>query len=227
MRALPGRPGFWFALGLVLPAIGIFETDASRSELWFTEWILFALLIALYLRGGLGWRPGKGAAMAAAAALSWAFGMVYETSLTVDGSGIGGVHPDTRMSFLLAQGDYVPLALVAVAAVWWWRLDVRGAVFFAMGIALTEALIFAPVLREVLFSPAFFMSPLFFAYFALVYASFLALPFLIVAPDAVHRDGAGGPPPAVALIGAGIAAGFLVRLFWGLVYSPLVQAALE
>jgi len=38
--------------------------------------------------------------------------MLFEAGLTVTGVGIGGVHPETLPSFILAQGDYVPIALI-------------------------------------------------------------------------------------------------------------------
>jgi len=41
------------------------------------------------------------------------FGMLFEVSLPVTGEGVGGLHPQTLPSFILAQGDYIPIALVS------------------------------------------------------------------------------------------------------------------
>jgi len=60
-----------------------------------------------------------------------------------------------------------------------------------MGKSLTEGLIFTGVLTAMLVSGAFGMAALVLAYYALAYASFVALPLLLVAPETLWRP---GPP---------------------------------
>lgn len=204
--------------GIAFLVMSRLSASGPASPLAFLEWPLVAAMVWLAIRGGLGWRPAR--AGAAFVALSWAFGMIYEATLTVDGSGIGGVHPQTAASFVLAQGDYIALALVA----WWmirrWGLGFAGALWLALGKSLTEGLIFTGVLTANLMSPA---APLMLAYFTMAYGYFIALPMLILAPPA----GARPRPPAVILIVAGFAAALAVRLFWGLVWAPAVTWALD
>ena len=157
-------------------------------------------------------------------ALSWTFAMTYELSITVDGTGIGGMHPDTRASFVLAQGIYIPLALITVAVVWRWQMGFRDLFFFAFGFSLNEALIFRPVLLMVLMSPAMPLAPVYAGYYAMVYACFIALPFLIVAPASIHGAKLRPPPGAFRLILLGAVLGFAANVFWGLVYGPWAGA---
>ena len=102
-------------------------------------------------------------AMTSYVVLVCAFGMVYETSLTVDGTGIGGVHPDTYSSFSLAIGDYLMLAMVSVASIRRFHLDFKSVFFLAAGISLSEGLIFTGVLTAILMSAQFYTAPLFIA----------------------------------------------------------------
>ncbi len=100
---------------------------------------LFAAMAAGLAAGrGLNWRPRwPGLAYVA---LVWALGMTYEMTLTVDGTGFGGVHQVTWASFLLAQGDYLALALAMLWLIRRWGLDFTGAFWLAGGKSLTEGL---------------------------------------------------------------------------------------
>jgi hypothetical protein len=223
------------ALALVVPGFLFLWAERAgagpHSPLWFAELPAHLLLVLALLLPALG-RPapfariakGRGAAFVA---LSWAFGMAYELSLTVDGSGIGGVHPDTRASFLLAQGDYLPIALASLAAAHLLCADLPAMVWLALGMSLTEGLLFTGALAQVIASPAWPWAPLVLSYFALAYAGFVALPLAFLAPEAGHaaraRPRAGWP----ALVAVGLAAGFAVRLLWGLVLAPLISAAFD
>jgi hypothetical protein len=105
--------------------------------------------------------------------LVWSFGMLFELSLTVTGAGIGGVHPETVPSFVLAQGYYIASALVAC--------------------------------------------------YTLPYSSFVALPLLFVDEELLWKEAC--PPqrhsiPFFWALGFGLA--LAIRIFWGLVYSPIV-----
>ncbi len=225
MRRLIADPACWILAGLAFRAINGQADDAPRAPLWFADLPLYALMfLGLWrLRAG---RPlylplSRRAAPILFLALSWAFGMAYEASLTVTGTGIGGIHPDTRASYLLAQGDYVLIALATLGAIRWLRLDFDRAFFLAGGKSLTEGLIFTGVLAALLTTPQAWAAPFVLAYYTLAYASFVALPLLFVDPRALW---ARPEPGALALWQAwalGFALAFAIRLVWGLGWAPL------
>ena len=142
------------------------------------------MILGLLINRGQGFRlrlPRRWAPVAFVS-LSWGFGMLYEASLTVDGTGIGGVHPDTHTSYVLAQGDYIMIALAAWGLVRHFHLTFRDTFFLAGGKSLTEGLVFTGVLTGVLMSPQAYAAPLVMAYYTLAYATFVALPLLIIDP---------------------------------------------
>lgn len=215
----------WIGLALMFLVTSLWRNDGPRSALWFAELPLYALMIgALLWRGvaGLGWRPSRRLAPIVFVGLSWAFGMIYEASLSVDGTGIGGVHPDTRASYLLAQGDYILIAVASWIMVRLFHLDFHGMFHFAAGKSLTEGLIFTGVLTAVLMSAQVWAAPFVQAYYALAYAAFVALPLLIIAPDTLWRQGSpAGRPGILVLWIAGFCIAFAIRVIWGLGWAPL------
>jgi hypothetical protein len=217
-------PILWIGLGLLFLVAGL-QSDAPRSPFWPVEWLLYALFLgALALKGRIALVAGRTAAPVAYLALSWLFGMIYEASLTVDGSGIGGMHPDTRTSFVLAQGDYVLIALCCWLAVRWLRLDFRRAFFLAGGFSLTEGLIVTGVLAGVIASPHAIWAPVVFAYYMLVYACFIALPLLFVRPQALWHLPEPGRLSALLCVPLGFVIALPIRIVWGLVYGPAATA---
>lgn len=218
----------WIALGIGFKVLNLGNDAEPRSPYWFAEIGLLILMV-----GGLwanarfnGWLRlplTRRTAPAVYVFLVWLFGMTYELSLTVTGEGIGGVHPQTIPSFILAQGDYIPIALVSYAVIRQTRATFQEVFFFAGGKSLTEGLIFTGVLTAVLLSPSFWLSPLVLAYYTLAYSSFIALPLLFVDEALLWRPGERTHKRTILffwLLGFGLA--LLIRLFWGLVYSPLV-----
>lgn len=219
------RPIWWIAAGLVFLGISLSVSEGPRSRLWFAELPLYALMLV-----GL-WRLARGrplylplsrrSAPVAFVAMSWAFGMTYEASLTVTGAGIGGVHPDTRASYILAQGDYLMIALAALLLIRWLKLDFRETFFLAGGKSLTEGLIFTGVLTAVILSPMVWMAPLFLAYYTIVYACFMALPLLLIDPQLLWRKGPRGPRPAILTLWVtGFVVAVAIRVAWGLGWAP-------
>lgn len=218
----------WIALGIGFKLLNFGSDAAPRSPYWFAEIGLLILMVGgLWARARFsGWPRlplSRKTAPVVYVFLVWLFGMTYELSLTVTGAGVGGVHPQTIPSFILAQGDYLPIALVSYAVIRQTRATFQEVFFFAGGKSLTEGLIFTGVLTAVLLSPSFWLSPLVLAYYTLAYSSFIALPLLFVdeallwQPDERTNKRS---IPFYWLLGFGLA--LLIRLFWGLVYSPLV-----
>jgi hypothetical protein len=212
-------------LGLVFWALSSGTGGALPTPFWWVEIILLVVLIAGFALGrGLEWRPRR--AVLVAAALIWVCGMGYELTLTVDGTGLGGIHPDTRASFILGQGDYLMIAAFTAGAVWFWRLTPRDVLWLAGGKSLTEGLIFTGLLTGVLTDPALVpFAPLMGSYYVLAYATFMVVPFFIIAPGAVWRPGTGWRPNVLILWATGFAAAFVIRVIWGLGWAPLATWA--
>lgn len=227
--AVLGRPLFWIVLGLALKLPGMDSAPASRFH--GIDWLLYAGLLAGLVAQGKGWAGVTLSPRAAAIAfvvLVWAFGMIYEMSLSVDGTGVGGMHPDTFTSFVLAQGDYLLLALLCLAAVRLLHLGFTGLFWFAAGIALTEGLVFTGVLWQVVLSPAPWAAPAFLAYYFLAYAAFLTLPLMILNPAPLWSARARRLPAGrIGLIVAGFLCGFASRLIWALGYGPAAHALFD
>lgn len=219
----------WVLLGLVFLALNLGGNGEPRSPFWFSELLLYGVMfVGLWANRKFSLRKRiaipRRLAPLAYIGLVWLLGMIFETSLTVNGEGIGGVHPQTGPSFILAQGDYIPIAVVSYFVIRKLRLSFRQAYFFAGGKSMTEGLIFTGALLGVIASPLFFLAPLVIAYYTLAYSSFIALPLLFIDEELLW----GSAPPQrkwsiPRLVVLGFVLAFGIRVFWGLVYSPLVN----
>ena len=175
----------WIVLGFIFAALSLGNSSEPRSRYWFSELALYSLmLIGLWANAKFDLRkklpiPRK-IAPAVYVFLVWLFGMIFELSLTVTGEGVGGLHAETLPSFILAQGDYIPIALISYFVIWRTKASFREVFFFSGGKSLTEGLLFTGVLTSLLFSPMFWLSPILLAYYTLAYSSFIALPLLFV-----------------------------------------------
>jgi len=89
----------------VFLVLGLALVDTLRSPFWWVELALYAVMILGLARGGAGLRLRPWSAALVFVAASRACGMAFKLTLTVDGTGLGGIHPDTRASFLLGQAD--------------------------------------------------------------------------------------------------------------------------
>lgn len=128
-------PATWTGVALALSPL-IADGGASRFS-WLLP-ALFASYLVLWfaaerfdLRRRLALR-GR-AAVITYLVLGMAGGVIYELSLTVDGTGLGGLAADTRTSFLLLPGYLVPAVGMTLWLVRRHALDARG-LFFVAGI---------------------------------------------------------------------------------------------
>lgn len=219
---------FWMLAGLTFWAISAATGTGPRSPYWPAELGLYALMV-----GGT-WAAARGhpisqiirlpraVAPVAYVFLSWLFGMIFELTLTVNGKAVGGLHASTVPSFILAQGDYIPIALVSYYVIRRTHASFKDTFFFAGGKSLTEGLIFTGVLVSQIASPLFFLSPFTLAYYTLAYASFIALPLVLVDPELLWETSRQPKRRSVLFFwGLGFALAVLIRIFWGLVYGPL------
>jgi hypothetical protein len=218
----------WIGVGLVFTALNLGNDSEFRSPYWFSELILYGLMLAgLWANAKYDLRkkiriPRK-LAPAAYILLVWLFGMMFEVSLTVTGEGIGGLHAETLPSFILAQGDYIPIAVISYLVIRRTQASFREIFFFAGGKSLTEGLIFTGVLTSVLFSPMFFLSPIVLAYYTIAYASFIALPLLFIDEELLWKNPTRGKQRSIPYYWfLGFCLALAIRIFWGLVYTPLV-----
>ena len=116
-------------------------------------------------------------------AASWAAGMLVELTISVDGSGVGCMHRDTKASFILAQGYYVPAAVFMWVMIRRYGLDLRRAFFCAGAMAWWEALTMGAV---ALLSPMFVFAPLLAAYYVTTYSLCAMAGLLVVDNRTLH-----------------------------------------
>ncbi len=225
----------WVALSVIFSLISQANHDEAspRSPFDILEALLFLLMITgIWAARRFGFASriamSRRAAAAAYIVLSWTAAMIYELTLTQNGEGIGGMHPDTTASFLLAQGIYLPAAVTSLMVIRWFRLSFRDVFFFAAGFSLAEGLIFTGVLLATILSPLVVLSPLTFAYYAFVYGCFFAMPLLVI--DERLLWGAPWYRRKIAtwqLVIGGFLIGVVLSVLWGLVLGPLIAALFD
>lgn len=170
----------WALLALLFSGVLAGVGDRSGSPLWFLD----PLLVGGFLIGvwrGRPWRTRLAGRRAAVAfvVLAWLTGMLYELTLSDQGSTFGGLADRTGLSFALAQAWYLPFALIGLFLVRRYRYDFRE-VFFAGAAASALEVVVAGLLPGVVASPLFVLSPLVLAYYGTVYGMLLAWPLLLV-----------------------------------------------
>jgi len=219
----------WIGLGLLFLILNSFNDSGPRSPFWFSELILDALMIAgLWANEKYGLRKRIAVPRHLAPFiymfLNWLFGMIFETSLTVNGQGIGGLHPQTYASFIIVQGDYITIAIVSYVLIRWMRLSFLEMFFVAGGKSLMEG-VYMGSLQSTIASPLFLLTPILVGYYTLVYASFIALPLLFIDEKLLWKDEKPGRKlsPAFFLLLGFVLAWPIRLIIWGTLYSRLVE----
>ena len=220
MNTCAFRPviGLTIAAALAFAVLGL-QDDAPRSALNWLQFPLLALLAAGLFTSAA--ENHTQARFLPTVALSWLLGMSVELTLTVDGTGLGGVHPDTVASFVLAQGDYVPLAAAIWVAHRWLGAGLCDLLWIVIGIALTEGLVFTGSILEAIQTGSIGGTVLVACYLVSLYLVYLLLPFRLLGVGRGRRQ-----RNLLLLLLIGFATGFAIRAFWGLVYSPAIGALL-
>jgi hypothetical protein len=220
----------WIGLGLIFMLFNLTGSDEIRSPYWFSEPILYSLMI-LGLWANQRYELRKKIALprrwapAVYIFLVWLFGMLFEASLTVTGEGIGGIHQETLPSFILAQGDYIPIAIISYLVIRKFHLSFHQVFFFSGGKASPRADFYRDSHGSSCRPNSFSLYVV--AYYTLAYSSFIALPLLLVNEELLWQE---QPPkqhsiPYFWLLGFVLA--LAIRIFWGLVYAPLVTQLLR
>lgn len=205
--------GVWAVVGLgagyVLLAV-LTHRPGEGSPLWWLDPALMALfVIGLWWRGRGGRRwvaPGRAAAVLFVAG-SWLVGMLYEFSLRTGATGFGGMHPETGLSFLLAQGYYVPFA----AGGWWLarRYGYSAESVFWAGALSSLYEVFTSGLPALLAQPGLLLlSPLIAGYYLTVYGYILAMPLLFLDERSLWAE-APRPTTRAGRIARGVALGLV------------------
>lgn len=180
----------WIASALAMSLLLGWGGEDASALAWLNPPMLALVLVLRWhdaRRGPWRWAPPGWAAGPLVVAIGWAAAMAYELMLAAGGDGYGGMHADTGPSFVIAQGYYVPAAVIT-----WWMvrrhgLDTRRAFFFAGAMAWYEALVVGVVS---LISPLFVLAPALAAYYVTTYALFGMAGLLVVDPPRVA-----GPAP--------------------------------
>jgi hypothetical protein len=176
----------WLGAALLTTLLMGWGGEDASPLAWINP-VLFAVALAVRMidhrRGQARARLSPRGAALAFVAVSWVAGMLVELTISTDGTGLGGMHPDTGPSFVLAQGYYVPAALFMWVMIRRYRLDVRWAFFCAGAMGWWEALTIGAV---ALLSPAFVLAPLLAAYFVATYALCAMAGLLVVDHHALH-----------------------------------------
>jgi hypothetical protein len=120
--------------------------------------------------------------------LSWFFGMLFELTLSSGPGGIGGMHPNTAISFLVAQGFYIPFAILGLHLIRKYHFTFKELYLASIAAAMAEGIVFNHIIPMVLFSPLFFLIPLVVAYYGLVYALFLCMPLIFINPQSLYSE---------------------------------------
>jgi hypothetical protein len=186
-RALQS-PSLWiivalsFTFLLRLASSNTNEAIKWTSPLWFLDPLLMlSLLIGHWLKEWFHWQPVNLSRKHAAPGftlLVWCVGMLYELTLNESPGNMGGFHNKTLPSLILAQGFYIPFAVLSYFLIRKFHLSFRDMFLVGGIVCLYEALQYG--VPGTFFSPLFFMTPLVLAYYVVVYAQMLTLPLLVV-----------------------------------------------
>lgn len=209
----------------------LLQLPGENEEILRGLWYLEPILLCVYA-GALWWslrssglgkhqesRRGKKSAYLCYIALAWVCAMLYEATLSIREGSIGGVHEDTLTSFIIAQGGYAVMIISALVIFTRWRYTFVDAFYFALGVGLTEALIFKPILLDTILSPLFLLAPFVLGYYTLAYSAILAFPHLVAGGKSLdNRQNRGW-----LVVLAGVLVGIAANLFFGLVWAPFVN----
>ncbi len=170
----------WVVLALIFTIVmRLSNPDAENSsDLWFLDplvMVIFLLMLFVNRQFHVQEKLRLPPVLAAVGfvVISWTMSMLYELSIASGGIGTyGGMYPKTIPSFIIAQGHYVPLALLGFWLVRRYHITSYELFFVAGMTALYEAI---TVGGPVLLSPLFVLSPIVIAYYFVVYSIFLSM----------------------------------------------------
>lgn len=178
-----GSIELWVILSLVFIGLmrGFNPDSPEATNVWFIDPLLSLLFLWLlrrhhrYPEKKLKLSPG--AAAVTFVSLSWLLGMLTELTISMGSGGYGGLHPKTIPSFILAQGYYIPLAVLGLYFVRRYHVGFYE-LFFAAGMtSLYEAVFFG---IPMMITPLFPLIPVVIAYYFVIYSRLLSMLLLVM-----------------------------------------------
>ena len=156
--------------------------EEDSTPLWFLDPLLSVSFLAgilaherFRLRERI--RLSRRQAAVAFVIISWAVGMLYELTISSGGNSFGGMHPKTVPSFIIAQGFYVTLPLLALVLIRRFHYTFQE-VFFAAGLVSAWEVVALGI--PMLLSGNIVFAPLLLAYYFVTYAMCLTWALIIV-----------------------------------------------
>ena len=226
--ALVAHDRAWLVAALAMNLLLGWNGDEASSLAWLNPLLFVGALAVRHgdaRRGPRRRRLGGLRGGVATVAIGWVVGMIVELTIAAGGDGYGGMHPDTGPSFVLAQGYYIPMALLTWAAVRRYGLDTRRAFFFAGAMAWWEVLTAG---LTAIISPFFVLAPALIAYYFSTYALCGMAGTLAIDPAGLARP----VPVAIStrrLVAHGVIAGaaaWAVFMLWAVVASRVLGFSL-
>ena len=175
---------FWYLLALAQIVLW-WLTLGGGGPYWFAELFLYLIFfLGLWLNSRYHFRErltlSRGKAVFLYFVIFLATAMVYELSLSPTVGSFSGHHVKPIPSFIIIFGIYLALALFNLFLIRRYHYTFKELYFAAGTASLTEGVVFNGVLTAVLLSPTFFLAPLTFAYYMLVYGVIFCMPFVFI-----------------------------------------------
>ena len=175
---------FWYLLGLANIVLW-WLTLGIGGPYWFTESLLYLIFfLGLWLDSRYHFREkltlSRGKAVFLYFVIFLVGSMVYELSLSPTIGSFSGHHPKPIPSFIIIFGFYLALALFNLFLIRRYHYTFKELYFSAGAASLTEGIVFNGVLIAVLLSPTFFLAPLAFAYYMLIYGVIFCMPLVFI-----------------------------------------------
>ena len=179
-----GRIEVWIVLSLIFIAMMriAFPDAEGTTVLWFLDPLMSVIFLAvMWGNRRFQWkdriRLSRPQAAVAFIAFSWLIGMLTELTLSKSPGSFGGLHEKTIPSFILAQGFYIPLAVLGFWVVRRYHLSFYELFFVAGMTSIYEAVVIG---LPVLLSPMFIAAPIVIAYYFVLYSRLLSMGLLFI-----------------------------------------------
>ena len=174
---------FWYLLALA--QLVLWWLTFGSGPYWFAEPLLYLIFfLGLWFDSRYHFREkltlSRGKAVFLYFVIFLTTAMIYELSLSPTVGSFSGHHPKPLPSFIIIFGIYLALAIFNLFLIRGYHYTFKELYFAAGTASLTEGVLFNGVLTAILLSPTFFLAPLTFAYYMLVYGVIFCMPFIFI-----------------------------------------------
>lgn len=177
---------FWIGLGVAGFILLLLQAEPGKpkSPFFFIELILYIVFFpGLWLKSKKKFLPKiyffQQHPFFSYVILSWFIGMLFELTLSDFGQ-IGGMHPKTIPSFIIAQGFYIPFAILFALLIRKYGFNLKEVYFASIAASLAEGILFNKILVFVILSPLFIFTPFLLGYYGLAYSLFTCMPLIFI-----------------------------------------------